>query len=251
MLIGAGNVAEMAARAPVMRDLGSHPFVLGDAEVLQVTYEIATAGHDLLLPPALHPTDPPIVTWLLYRCRESRWGPMAMAQTRIECRSGLRLRAFLLSAVVDNADAAEALGAEWGYTTVAGEVSLYRYYDAIRAVVRAGGATILDVLVADPDPLAPGDVHYVPNMNLAHTPRGLRLVQVEPKHDLRRAERGRPRVIAFDGGAWGDRRVVPVYPVAASYATAEVAFSPIRFVCRPDVWAFEGTEAVKQAQPRG
>jgi len=245
MLIGAGNVAEMAARAPVMRGLHPEPFVLAAAEVLQVTYEITTAEHDLVLPPALHPTDPPIATWLLYRCLRSPWGPMAMAQTRIECRSGLRLRAFQISAVVDNAAAAAVLGAEWGYTTVAGEVLLHRYYDAIRGVVRVGSAKILDVLVTDPDPLSPGDVHYVPNMNLAHTPRGLRLVQVEPKVDARRAERGRPRVVEFDGGAWGDRRVVPAYPVAASLAVADVAFSNIRFMCRPDVWAFEGTEAVK------
>jgi acetoacetate decarboxylase len=245
MLIGTGNVAEMAARAPVMSDLHPEPFLLAEAEVLQVTYEVATAEHELTLPPALHPTDPPIVTWLFYRCPNSPWGPMAMAQTRIECRSGLRLRAFLLSAVVDNAAAAEALRTAWGYSTLAGEVLVQRHYDAIRGVVRAGGATILDVLASDPDPLSPGDVHYVPNMNLAETPQGRKLVQVEPKYDVRRAERGRPRVLAFDGAAWGERRVVPVYPVAASLTMGDIAFSGIRFVCRPDVWAFEGTEAVK------
>jgi hypothetical protein len=34
------------------------------------------------------------------------------------------------------------------------------------------------------------------------------------------------------------------HPVSASSVVAEVAFKPIRFDCRADVWAFGGTEAL-------
>ena len=50
--------------------------------------------------------------------------------------------------------------------------------------------------------------------------------------------------LAFDGAAWGDARVQPVYPVSASFAVADITIPRIRFVCRPDVLAFDGTEAV-------
>ncbi len=244
MLIGTASVEELAARAPVAQSLGGEPAACPQAEVLQVAYESASAHREAALPPALHPTDPPLVTWLFYRCATSPWGSFAMAQTRIECRSGLRLRAFLVSAVVDNAVAAEALQTRWGFATRPGEIALRRHYDSVRATVVADGATILDVVVADPDPLAPADVQYVANMNLAHTSRGLRLVQVEPGYQVHRVERGRPRVAAFDGAAWGDARVAPVHPVSASLAVADLTIPGVRFVCRPDVLAFEGTERV-------
>ena len=244
MLIGTANVEELASRAPVMASLDGEPASCEQAEVLQVTYEIATPHREAMLPPALHPTDPPVLTWLVYRCPASPWGSFTMAQTRLECRSGLRLRGYLISAVVDNSVAAEALGQRWGFATQNGHIELHRYYDSVRATVDTDGRRILDVIVADPDPLSPADVQYVANVNLAHTPRGLRLVQVETRYQVHRVERGRPRVVAFDGAAWGDARVQPVYPVSASLAVADLTFPRIRFVCRPDVLAFDGTEAV-------
>jgi hypothetical protein len=246
MLIGTANIDELAARAPVMETLDvGEPVVCEQADVLQVLYEIATPQRDAMLPPALHPTDPPIVTWLFYRCPASPWGSFAMAQTRIECRSGLRLRAFLVSAVVDNAIAAAALGQRWGFILQAGRIELQRYYDSTRAAVISNGTTILDILVSDPEPLSAADLQYVANMNLAHTSHGVRLVQVEPRYQVHRVERGRPRLLAFDGAAWGDARIQPVYPVSASLAVADITLPRIRFVCRPDVLAFEGTEAVR------
>lgn len=245
MLVGSANVEQLAARAAVIETLeDGEPAVCEQAEVLQVTHEIATPHAEAMLPPALHPTDPPVVTWLFYRCPASPWGSFAMAQTRIECRSGLRLRGFLVSAVVDNAVAAAALGKRFGFASQPGRIELHRYYDSLRAAVVTGGRIILDVIVSDPDPLSSADVQYVPNVNLAHTARGLRLVQVEPRYEVHRVERGRARVVAFDGAAWGEARMRPVYPVSASLAVANIAIPPIRFVCRPDVLAFDGTESV-------
>ncbi len=244
MLIGTANVQELAARSPVIDNLSGEPAACQEAEVLQVMYEIATPHREALLPPALHPTDPPIVTWLFYRCAASPWGPFAMAQTRIECRSGLRLRAFLVGAAVDNPAAAHALRKHWGFATGTGQVELHRYYDCAHAAVAMNGRTVLDIMVVDPDPLSPADMQYVPNMNLARTPRGPRLVQVEPRYQIHRVERGWPRLTAFDAAAWGDARLQPVYPVSASLAVADITIPRIRFVCRPDVLAFDGTEAV-------
>ncbi|MBI1814821.1 MAG: acetoacetate decarboxylase family protein [Deltaproteobacteria bacterium] len=246
MLIGTANIDELAARAPVMEAVdGGEAVVCKQADVLQVLYEIATPHRDAMLPPALHPADPPIVTWLFYRCPASPWGSFAMAQTRIECRSGLRLRAFLVSAVVDNTAAAAALGQRWGFTVQTGRIELQRYYDSTHVTVISNGAAILDILVSDPEPLSAADLQYVANMNLVRTSRGVRLVQVEPRYEVHRVERGRPRLLAFNGAAWGDGHVEPVYPVSASLAVADITLPRIRFVCRPDVLAFDGTEVVR------
>jgi hypothetical protein len=243
MLIGSANVDELALSAPSIDHFDGAPVACEQAEVLQVMYEIATPYREAMLPPALHPTDPPLVSWLFHRCPASPWGSFAMAQTRIECRSGLRLRAYLVSAVVDNPSAADALRQRWGFTIRAGRIELHRHYDSTRATVVTDRGTILDMIVSDPDPLSPGDVQYVANVNLAHTPRGLRLVQVEPRYQVQRVERGTPRVVTFDGAAWGDARIEPIYPVSASFALADVTIPRIRYVCRPDTLAFDGTEA--------
>jgi hypothetical protein len=246
MLSGTADLETLAARAPVMPGLGAAPVQLGQVEVLQVLYEIDSAQRTSLLPPGLHPTDPPVVSWLLYRCAVSPWGPFAMAQTRIECRSGLRLRAFLIGAVIDNEAARDALQRNWGFVASSGEVSLRRYYDAVETRVAIDGRTALHLTMTDPEPLGPHDIQYVANMHLARTPRGIRLVQVEPRYQIARAERGRSVRHGFDGTPWGGPSLRPVYPISAALAAADVVLPAIRFMCRADVWAFEGTEPVEE-----
>jgi hypothetical protein len=87
-------------------------------------------------------------------------------------------------------------------------------------------------------------VQYTVTTTLAHTPNGLRLVQVEPEYELARAERIRPRLEAFDADGWGAPRLHPVHVVSASVAVGMLTIPRLRFVSRPDVLAFEGTESL-------
>jgi len=212
--------------------------------VLQVTYEMPATAREVLLPPALHPTDPPLVSWTFLRCASGPFGAFALAQLRVECRSGLRPRGFLIASVIDAVEVGRTLTARWGYGPRLGEVRLARQYDAVTGTVCVDGRTILDVGLRDPDPLGPHDIQYTASMHLARTPRGVRLVQVDPTFAVQRAERGRPHLSAFDAVAWGDARILPVHPVAASIAIAEVTLPKLRYLCRPDVWAFDGTETL-------
>ena len=242
MLFGTADVETLAANAPVMERLDTEPLVLPDAWVLQVTYEMPATAREVLLPPALHPTDPPLVSWTFLRCASGPLGAFALAQLRVECRSGLRPRGFLIASVIDAVEVGRTLTARWGYGPRLGEVRLARQYDAVTGTVCVDGRTILEVGLRDPDPLGSHDIQYTASMHLARTPRGVRLVQVDPTFAVQRAERGRPHLSAFDAAAWGDARILPVHPVAASIAIAEVTLPKLRYLCRPDVWAFDGTE---------
>jgi len=244
MLTGTADPGALAQGAAVLEGFGTAPEKLRGVETLQIAWEIERAGTDALLPPALHPTRPPLVTWLVQRARDSSWGPFAMAQCRIECRSGLRPRGFLRGGVIDNEEARAQLAARWGYALQPGELRLARGYDEIRAEVTLGGRAILTVALSDPMPLRSEDAYYVANMNLAHTPSGLRLVQVDPDFDVERAERGRPILHHFEPEAWACDRVRPSDPISAFFSVATVTLPPLRYVCRPDVLAFEGSERV-------
>ncbi len=244
MLMGAADPSLLAREAPTLASFATEPTKLHGVETLQVLCEIERAGSASLLPPGLHPTLPPALTWLVQRVAESPWGEFAIAQCRIECRSGLRPRGFLRGGVADNEAAALELAARWGYGLRPGQVRLERGYDRIRATACADGETILDLELRDPTPLRNGDVFYVASMHLAHTPRGLRLVQVDPEFEVERAERGRPVLGGFEAAAWRCAGALPSHPVSASFTLATVTLPALRYVCRPDVLAFLGSERV-------
>ena len=243
MLTGTADLDVLARRAPHMDSLDAPAVVLDDVEVLQATFELPYTTRETLLPPGLHPTTPPLLVVLAWKAPDSPWGPFTMAQLRVSCRSGVRPRNFVLSCVTDSAKPAAALSASWGLPAVAGAVSLSRYYDSVRlAVGEAGAALLLDGV--DPDPLGAGDVQYTVTTTLAHTPRGLRLVQVEPEYELRRVERIHPRLDAFDAAALGLPDLHPRHPVSGSIAVGTVTVPQLRYLSRPDVTAFEGTERI-------
>jgi hypothetical protein len=244
MLLGRARPETLAQDGPTLRDLTAPATALEDVQTLHVLCEFSSGLAERLLPPALHPTMPGVVGFMVQRVGSSPWGGFAMAQTRIQCRSGVRPRGFLVAAVIDNAAAATALSSQWGFRVLAGEVRLRRFYDQIRAGVSIGGSVVLAVGLRDPEPLQPSDVQYVANMNLAETARGLRLIQVDPSFTVARAERGEPLIEAFDGEAWGVPELEPTYPISASLTVGSMTLPQLRYLCRPDVWAFDGTERV-------
>jgi len=244
MLVGTADPEVLAQGAPTLTDFDTEPLTLIGVETLQILSEIEREGADALLPPGLHPTLPPIATWLVQRVPESPWGSFHLAQCRIECRSGLRPRGFLRSGVIDNPNAAAELGARWGYRLRPGEIRLDRGYDRIAASVSLGDQSILDAVLQDPTPLRPEDAYTVSSVHLAHTPRGLRLLQVDPQFEVERAERGQPLIRHFDASAWRSQGVQPSYPVSALFTLARMTLPGLRYVCRPEVLAFEGTERV-------
>ncbi len=240
MLSGTAALDDLAAAAATMSSLHPEPVTFEGTEVFQATFEMSYSGRQATLPPGLHPTTPPLLVVLAWRVADSPWGRFNMAQVRVSCRSGVRPRGFVLGCVADTDRAVAALSGEWGLPCRLGPVELRRGYD--RVTLDAGPA--LTVTGFDPDPLGPADVQFTVTTTLAHTPRGLRLVQVEPQYDLTRAERVQPRLDRFEPAAWGTGVAVPRGAVTAAVGVGSVSLPRLRFVSRPDVMAFEGTEAV-------
>jgi hypothetical protein len=244
VLFGTGPVEPLAARAPKLESFGGQALTLPAVEVFRVTYEIARRDSQGFFPPALQATVPPLVTWCFQRCTEGPLGAFCLAETRLHCRSGARTRTYLLASLIDSAPAGAALTAGWGFGPRLGALSLERSYDRIDARASLDGRCILELSMLDPTPLGPHDVHFAPGMHAAHTPHGLRLLQVDASYRVQRSERGRPRIGAFSAADWQEERVRPVFPVAATFTTAELTLERLRFMSRPEVNAFEGTEPI-------
>ena len=244
MLTGTADLDTLAGRAPVMTAFDAPAVVLDDVEVLQAAFELPYSSREPLLPAGLHPTTPPLLVLLAWRVPASPWGPFTVAQARVSCRSGVRPRGFVAGCLVDTAEAASGLSGSWGLPAVAGRVSLERRYDRAELVAGTPDGPAVHLVGLDPDPLSPDDVQFTVTTTLATTPRGLRLVQVEPEYELRRVERVRPRLLAFGAAAWGQPALRPNHPVAATVAVGRVTVPPLRFLSRADVNAFEGTEKI-------
>ena len=244
MIVGSVDPEALRPGAPVLRDFGTEDLTLRGANVLQLLCEVS-GGTQALLPPALHPTLPGVVAWQVYDFPESPWGPFRLAQTRLQCRSGTRPRGLLVSGVVTDAAAGQALAARWGFRLAAGEIDFLRGYDRVQASVRtAEGRPALSLGLLSPLLLPPDAVQFVSGVHPADTPNGFRLVQVDALHEVHRAERGDPVIDCFDAGAWGEDRIVPMLPISASICSADVTLRRLRFVCRPGEMSFTGTEAV-------
>jgi hypothetical protein len=219
-----------------------------DVDILQVLYEVRVADREALVPPALNPTIPPVISFLVYRAKDSSFGPFALAQLRLTARSGVRPRAYLISARCDNPELAAVLAGSWGFRVSPGEITLRRYHDRVDCAVHEDGRTILAVSLVDPIPVTGHDVQYPPGMHLARLTRdGIskpRIVQVDCEYEFRRADRGRPELTSFDPEVWGDVRLVPDIAVSASFAACDMTIGNVRYICNPDIPASEGTEKV-------
>lgn len=100
-----------------------------------------------MLPPALHPTVPPVAGISVIEVQESEWGPFEIAQLRIECRSGLRPHSLLALAVTDIPRAGQALIDRFGFCIPEGEVTLDRaYHEMFIGVAVDGEAWILGAM---------------------------------------------------------------------------------------------------------
>jgi acetoacetate decarboxylase len=247
-LAGSLDIRSRLDDAPTVR-ITERELRIENVEILQVLYEISAADIEALVPPALNPTIPPVVSFLVYRAAESELGPFSLAQARVTARAAVRPRAFLISACCDNPDAAAVLSGSWGFRIRPGDIRLLRYNDRVDCRVAVDRDPILDLSLVDPEPVTGHDIQYAPGMHLAHVENDdgtrARIVQTDTEYEFRRADRGRPELRLFDAAAWGDERLVPTQPVSASITTCDIALMPVRYICNPDIPAAEGTQNVE------
>ena len=142
------------------------------------------------LPPALHPTIPPVAYFSVTSYPNSPVGAFLLAQVRVSCRASALPRGFLLRAYSDSPAACDALGRRWGYDCRPADVRLRRYHDRVVGTVSLDGREVLQASLADPQPISGASVFYASTVTLARADddggRGV-LVQVDPAYTFHRA----------------------------------------------------------------
>lgn len=242
---GTLDVQAAAARAPRLRGFDTEAWELPGADILHLTFEVVEDPAVSLLPPALHPSIPPYAALWLSRYPQSPIGPFALAQVRLVARAGVRPRGYLLGAYTDSERAAAELQARWGFCVALGAVALDARHDRIIGRVQRQGETILEMELENPEQISGSDVTYSDGLNLARaTVDGQErpiLIQVDPEYVFLNAQRGRPRLIAFHGAAWGaDDKLRCTTPIAAVFTRCDTDFPKLRFALDPTVQQARG-----------
>ena len=147
--------------------------------------------------------------------------------------------------MIDNEDAEVALSRSWGLEANQANIRFLRSYDAAEFQVVVNDELAIDVKLRNPESLSTSDLQLFASMHGANTPNGLRLVQFDPSYEVHRTERYNPTIDHFNANAWHRDGIEPVYAVTAWGANATIHLPNIRFVCRPDIDAFRGTESVQ------
>jgi len=242
VLAGTADLGALGERAPKLASFAAPALTLPGVELLQVTYELGGGAPESFFPPALQPTLPVLAVLSLWHADSGPLGRFALAQLRLTCRSGVRPRQYLVGSFADGEPARAALNDGFAFAARPARIRLERFYDRVEGGVELDGASALDVTALAPLPLAPGDVQFFSSMHPAETPKGLRLVQVDADVHVTRAERAHPRLTHFAPAAFGVPRATLAYPVAALVALCDVTLPQLRFACRADVPAAQGTE---------
>ncbi len=247
-LVGTRDLSSLGKNATAVALNGSPPWELPRCQILQLMYEIDDSAMTSLIPPALHPTIPPTLVFVITRVPESPVGPFVMAEVRVGARSGARPRGLVLRAYCDSAEAAAALGERWGYPLVVAELALKKYYDHIRGTVTVGGRSVLDMALVNPEPISGNDLQYLATLNLGRVSRdgaeAVRLIQVDPEYVFHSSDRGKPQLSVFEPAAWELEGARPVHPVSASYAVADIAMPALRYLVDPARSPLEAVERV-------
>ena len=246
MLTGTAPVDELVAHAATMSGFDTDALTLPDAEVFQAMFEMPHRRTRDVAAAGIAPHRRADVHRAVLALPRQSVGPVLARAGAGRARAAVcDPRGHVQGCVCDNDEASAALRARWGFPVQSGTVTLRHHYDAVEALASVDGHVVLSIRGQDPEPLGNGDIAYSSTVALAHTPRGLRLVQIEYDVAVTRAERLRPHLDEFDAAGFGVHPTVePYHPVSASIALGTIELHRLRFVCRPDELAFTGTEPI-------
>jgi hypothetical protein len=244
MITGNANLDELAELAPRIVSFIRNDTLFEEVVCFQTTMEMRNQAREAVLPSGLHPTVPAALTMQVWEVGNSPFGEFIMAVCRIGCRSGVRARGFTTRVFASTLAAVDALSSQFGFPAELAGIHFRYGFDGTDARVIYKGIEILSIAALDPVPMGNKDVQYTGTLNLARTPKGLRLVQLEAHHTATQVERLTARLLAFDGEAWGNRLLEPSLVVSSSLSHETINIVPVRFVCKPDELAFTGTESV-------
>ena len=242
LLYGERQPATVALASAALDLSAQQAFVLPDADILYVLFEMPMNTAIARLPVSLHPSIPAALGITFVHAKNSPFGPFTLVYVGIACRTGIKPRHFITGAFCDNADARAFFTNRYGFACAPATVDYHETYDRVRGAISQNGKPLLDLAIVECQPLvgAGGMIKYSPPLTATQVNDHAALVQFEAAYDFKRSVRGKPRLVHYDALALGDLAVAPVFPIAGSHAVCDLHLLPIRFEVDLEVPAEQG-----------
>lgn len=245
-IFGTLDPEAIADELPVTGALAEEDWESEHVRALTVSYEIDDTYRLELLPPALHPSIP-LYAHLTVRVHgSSPVGPFNLAELRLMSRAGSHYGGYTVGSIADTSDAVSFLRERYGWAARLGEVTLTERYHGAQASASVDGQPVLDMAIAHPQPITPGDMLITAGFHLARVGNELKLVQSEPSYAIDVVQRGRPEVRLIDTRAFGDGRVKLTNPIVATYLKGSFTLGRVRFLIDPTQPATAGTTRIDE-----
>jgi hypothetical protein len=168
-------------------------------------------------------------------------------------RAGVHPRGYVVHAYSNQARATTELRRRWGFPVeTAADIRLRVHHDRIIATVEAGGQSLLHCALTHYEVVAGTDINYISSVHLAQISSGehagARLVQVDPRYTIHKAERGRPELSILDADAWHVPGFRMVHAVIGTYTTVDTDLPRLRFIMDPELPVIHGTTRVRESR---
>ena len=196
-----------------------------NVDVFYSLFEVSMEDALALIPSGLHPSIPAVMGVTFWRAKDSEFGAFTLGFAALACRTGIKPRHLVLQAYCDNERAREFFGARYGFNCEPADVFFQENYDRFYGRVTQNGKIVLEAETSEALPLVGGGVavKYSPPLNATQINGENTLVQFEAGYEFKRAARGKPKLLAFDGP------IQAKTPVSGTHALCDIDFLPARF----------------------
>ena len=243
-IYGTLALEEYAGAAPATGELADEEWGTEQAEALTLNYEVEDTYRLEMLPAALHPSIPLYAQITVRVHGSSPVGAFNLAEVRLMSRAGSHYGGYTIGAFANTTESVEFLRTGYGWAASLGEVTLNQRHFGARAHVEVDGRCVLDMSLAHPQPITPGDLLVTAGFHLARVGSDLRLIQSEPAYEIEMIQRGKPELTSLDAEAFGDARVRPHNPIVATYLKGSFKLGRVRYLMDPTRPATEGTQRI-------
>lgn len=173
---GSATIADSSPRTPVLA-LACEEVALGDGRVVTATFEMPM---DLsLLPPALNPTIPMHVSFVLWDLPASAYGAARLVQVRAGCNVGVLPRGFVTAAFSDNDEFGQSLRDAYGLPVRSATIELVDTPDGPTLDILEDHINVLGISATAPQRIEGGSAALFSRLSLALVQASSKLVQLE------------------------------------------------------------------------
>ncbi len=182
-------------------DAPAPPWEIGEAVVQHITFEVPVPNARRNLPNVVTRSAPTYGRVSVIDRADSPVGPYREALLMVGCRVGLIPAFYVVSSIVNNEAARNAIAAHWKYLPSVSEIDIERSDDGIESRFNAGDGLTVTLQSPTTEAAAVAIVRYDPLLVVQPSNGSGAASEIPCQHDVRQAWLSRSSSLSYEGGS--------------------------------------------------